>query len=95
VSVVLDRAVVDGFATKVLAEILVDVFDGVVPPGVGEFRDLHLFVDANMYLEDVGQVYDGSEYSIAEINAIEDEVTRRIRDGALVGWRELPTLVAV
>lgn len=78
-------AAVDGFVAAVMALVLSDVADGVVPASAADFGELHSYLDANEYLEQVGQVYDPDvPGSLAEIAAIEDEVSRRIRCGALV-----------
>lgn len=75
---------VNRYATAILALIISDVADGVIPASAADFSELHLFCDANMYFEQVGQVYDGTRESIDEIAAVGDEVTRRIQAGALV-----------
>jgi hypothetical protein len=76
---------VRAYADEVLALILEDVAEGVVPPSAADFSELHSHVDANEYLIGVGQVYDPAlQDSLDEINAVEDLVTERIRAGALV-----------
>ena len=88
----MDKARVDQFTEKVMAAITDDVRSGVVPWTVTNFGQLHDWVDANMYLEDAGQRYDPDDRdSMDEINAIEDEVSRRLGDGVVTGggWRQV------
>lgn len=69
------------YADKVIGFIRDDVRDGVVPSNVKGFGELHQWVDANVYLIKAGQVYDGSEQSARESNAIEDAVTAKLVRG--------------
>jgi hypothetical protein len=69
-----------------------DVRSGVVPWTVTNFGQLHDWVDANMYLEHAGQHFNaGDPDSLAEVNAIEDEVSRRLGNGVVTGggWRKV------
>lgn len=78
-------ATVAEFADRIMELIRADVAEGIVPADVKDFSDLHDHVDANMYLEDAGQVYDpDNPESIREINEIEDAITERLRNGALL-----------
>lgn len=86
------QAPVNKFVEKIMQMLREDAADGTIPYAVTDFRDLHSFVDANMYLEHAGQVYEpGNPASLAEINAITDDITRRLQDGELTGggWSEL------
>ena len=77
---------VKGYADKVMAMVIDDVRDGVVPWTVTDFSQLHDWVDANMYLEQAGQQFDaGDPASIAETNAITDAVSKRLADGEVTG----------
>ena len=77
---------VKGYADKVMAMVIDDVRDGVVPWTVTDFSQLHDWVDANMYLEQAGQQFDaGDPASIAETNAIADAVSKRLADGEIIG----------
>jgi hypothetical protein len=89
---VLNKARVEELTDKVMAMITEDVQAGAVPWTVTNFGQLHDWVDANMYLEHAGQVFDPAEQdSLDEVNAIEDEVSRRLNDGAVTGggWRRV------
>jgi len=84
----MDKARVDQLTETVMAAITDDVRLGVVPWTVTNFGQLHDWADPNMYLEHAGQRYDPD--SIDEINAIEDEVSRRLGNGAVTGgWRQV------
>ncbi len=75
---------VQRFADKVIQLIRGDVEAGAVPVTVTGFEQLHDHVDANMYLEWAGQVYDPDRPGcIEEIRQIEDEVSRRLAAGVL------------
>lgn len=75
------------YADRIMALIAGDVAAGLVPRGVGSFSRLHDHVDANDYLieakvpwsTDPGAGEDGSEL----VNAVTDEVDRRIGAGGL------------
>ncbi|MBF6215907.1 hypothetical protein IU469_30925 [Nocardia puris] len=47
------RDCIDAITTQMMAEIRRDIRDGVVPPTVRTFRELHSYVDANMYADDL------------------------------------------
>lgn len=88
----MDKARVEQLTDAVMAAITDDVRSGVVPWTVTTFGQLHDWVDANMYLEHAGQIFDAADPdSLAEVNAIEDEVSRRLGDGAVTGggWRQV------
>lgn len=71
------------YADKIMEMIREDVAEGIVPATVTDFGELHSHLDANDYLIHAGQVYDASEESCDEINAIETEVSRRLARGDL------------
>jgi hypothetical protein len=75
-------------ATK--AEILVDIANGTVPATVSTFSELHDYVDANMYADELicNRLMDGDEY-LSFINAVTDEVDAWLRAGRPATW--LPT----
>lgn len=81
----LDHDKVKRYADKIMVMIREDAREGVHPYTVRTFSALHDRCDANMYFEHAGQVFDGSDYSIAEINAVQDEVQRRLMAGELSG----------
>jgi hypothetical protein len=88
----LDSTRIEQFTESVMAAITDDVRSGVVPWTVTNFGQLHDWVDANMYLEHAGQQYDaGDPDSLDEIIAIQDEVSRRLSNGAVTGggWRQV------
>ncbi|SDT74219.1 hypothetical protein [Actinoplanes derwentensis] len=76
---------VTAFADKVMAEVRRDVAEGIVPRTVTCFSHLHAFVDANMYSHQAGLEYDPEDPASSDlINAVEDEVSRRMQAGALL-----------
>jgi hypothetical protein len=88
----MDKARIEQLTDTVMAAITDDVRSGVVPWTVTNFGQLHDWVDANMYLEHAGQQFDaGDPDSLEEVNAIEDEVSRRLGNGAVTGggWRQI------
>lgn len=88
----MDKARIDQFTDTVIEAITDDVRSGIVPWTVTTFGQLHDWVDANMYLEHAGQRYDPDNAdSLDEINAIEDEVSRRLGNGAVTGggWHQV------
>lgn len=87
-----DPVEVTAFADRIMQMLRDDAADGVIPYAVDNFGDLHSFTDANVYLENAGQQYDPADpVSLAEIIAIQDEITRRLQAGELTGggWSEL------
>jgi len=88
----MDKARIGKYADRVMAAITDDVRSGVVPWTVTNFAQLHDWVDANMYLEHAGQRFDADDPdSLDEVNAIEDEVSRRLGNDAVTGggWRQV------
>jgi hypothetical protein len=69
------------FADEVIRAIDNDIRDGVMPADVATFSELHLHVDANVYLLDVaGMATPGENDDGLELpNAISNEVDRRLR----------------
>jgi hypothetical protein len=88
----MDQAKIQRLTDAVMAAITDDVRSGVVPWTVTNFGQLHDWVDANMYLEHAGQQLNADDPdSLDEVNAIEDEVSRRLGNGAVTGggWRRV------
>jgi hypothetical protein len=88
----MDKARIDQLTDAVMTAITDDVREGVVPWTVTNFGQLHDWVDANMYLEHAGQQFNaGDPDSLDEVIAVQDEVTRRLGDGAVTGggWRQV------
>ena len=81
----LDQAQVTEYADKIMEMIREGARNGVHSYTVRTFSKLHEDCDANMYLEDAGQDYDGSDFSMREINAVEDLVEARLMAGELSG----------
>jgi len=76
---------VSEFADKVCELIAEDVVAGIVPLGkVTTFADLHDYVDANDYLSQAGVPFgtdpEAGRDGVETINAVCEEVTRRIND---------------
>ncbi len=76
---------VDALATKVMELVEGDIADGVVPATVVSFSELHDHVDANMYLEHVGQRWEWPEGDdgafqalVEETNMVSDLVSARL-----------------
>jgi hypothetical protein len=66
------------FASEVLKAIDADIEDGVLPPDVATFSELHDYVDANEYVLDVmGSVTSGDD-DLALASAITSEVDRQL-----------------
>lgn len=77
----------DKLATEIMAMVIEDIAEGLVPATVTSFQELHSYTDANMYLEAAGQpwTWESDEEFIAlidETNAITDEVSRRLAERA-------------
>ncbi|GAB3147143.1 hypothetical protein GCM10027290_29960 [Micromonospora sonneratiae] len=70
---------VAGYADHIMTEINGDISEGMVPPGVGSFADLHRYLDANDYLEDAGVPQHGAQADLDLAVAVQDEVSRRLR----------------
>jgi hypothetical protein len=74
-------ASVGEYADKIMAEIGLDIADGMVPATVGTFGELHGYVDANDYAQQAGVPYlEGDDDPWQVFNAVEDEVDRRLRE---------------
>lgn len=77
---------------QVLVEITDDVRMGKVPWTVNQFRQLHDWVDANDYVAHASRrLHVAVPDSLAEVNALEGEVSRLLGAGAVTGggWRKL------
>ena len=74
------------------AEILVDIEDGTVPTTVATFSELHDYVDANMYADDLICIamLDGADY-LSFINEVTDEVDAWLRAGRPATWLAVGT----
>lgn len=73
------------YADKIVRMVREDAESGMVPWTVRTFGELHDHVDANMYLEHAGQVYDGTGASTEEIIGIQNAVTAMLAAGELSG----------
>lgn len=66
------------WAQRIVTDIDSDIKAGTLPASVRSFSDLHRYLDANDYLETAGVTYDGTQDSIDRIQAVQEEVTRRL-----------------
>ncbi|MGI5214836.1 hypothetical protein [Plantactinospora sp. CA-290183] len=66
------------YADHIMTEINGDIAEGIVPPGVGNFADLHRYLDANDYLEDAAVPY-RNQADRDLVSAVQNEVSRRLR----------------
>jgi hypothetical protein len=66
------------YADRIMAEIDGDIQAGHVPATVASFSELHDHVDANEYLTDAGYWWENTDESMAFVNAVEAEVSRRL-----------------
>lgn len=77
------------YADRIWTLIGEDVVEGVVPPTVTTFSDLHEHVDANDYTLQVGVPWgadvatDDDPAGVRFTNAVEDEVSRRLTEANL------------
>lgn len=69
---------VDDAIAQGKAEILEDISSGVVPVSISCFSELHDYVDANEY----GGLT-GSEFSLDEMNSVQEALDEWLRSGAL------------
>ncbi|PZG15605.1 hypothetical protein C1I95_19220 [Micromonospora craterilacus] len=70
---------VSRYADVICAAIDDDISEGVVPPGIGSFVDLHRYLDANEYLIDASVPYDGTQASLDLTNTVQNLVVARLR----------------
>lgn len=79
-----DPARVTELADKIIEMMIDDCHDSGLPWSLRDFDEADEHTDKNMYYEYAGQHFDGTPQIIAEVNAVHDELDRRLRDGVLV-----------
>ncbi|WP_343466294.1 hypothetical protein AAI421_17995 [Rhodococcus aetherivorans] len=66
---------------EIKREILADIAEGTVPADVASFSELHDYVDANGYADELVSKREESETWVDFVNAITDEIDAWIRSG--------------
>ena len=76
-----DDALVRQYAQAIMALVREDIRDGRIPPDVRSFSDLHAYVDANEYADDVGVPQPAGDYDL--VNAVESRVDELLAAGSV------------
>lgn len=79
------------YADRVMVLVDEDIESGQVPADVATFSDLHSHVDANEYLIQTDVPYDMND--LVMINAVSDEVSRRLTVRVLEGDEGIPQCI--
>jgi hypothetical protein len=74
---------VSQYADEIMTSVHEDMASGIMPRDVGSFSEMHDHTDANMYLAEVYPEYTGSDADNDLLNAVSDEVDRRLAREAL------------
>ncbi|GAA1026220.1 hypothetical protein GCM10009557_03170 [Virgisporangium ochraceum] len=69
------------YAEAIIALVRADIRDGRIPPDVRSFSDLHAYVDANEYADDVGVPQSAGDYDL--VNAVESRVDEMLAAGSV------------